>query len=104
MKSKAGINVSIVTTGDETDRRRSSVSFAEQTSAIPSIHLTTDFKSDIKIEEFSPSDSMDSASVESFIEPAMHDQLPALPAGIIQPTYPRASFPPLRTHSGPEAV
>jgi pheromone a factor receptor len=106
VKSKAGITVSVVTTDNdsETDRRRSSVSFAEQPSTIPSISLTTDFKSDLKVEEFSPSDSMDSASVESFIEPAMmQDQLPALPAGI-QPTLPRASSPPLRTHPGAEAV
>lgn len=105
MKSKGGITVSVVTTGDPIDRRRSSVSFADQPSTIPSISLTTDFKSDLKVEEFSPSDSMSSVSVESFIEPAMQDQLPALPAGI-QPTFPPASFPPLRTHTvtGAEAV
>jgi hypothetical protein len=103
MKSKGGINVSVVTTGNTTDRRRSSVSSDGQPSTIPSISLNTDFKSDLKVEEFSPEDSMSSVSVESFIEPAMQDQLPALPAGI-HPTFPPASVPPLRTHSGAEAV
>jgi hypothetical protein len=103
VKSKAGITVSVVTTGgDLTDRRRSSISFADHPSTIPSISLT-DVKTDLKIEEFSPSDSMTTASVESFIEPPMQDQLPALPAGI-QPNFPSAPFPPLHTHSGAEAV
>jgi hypothetical protein len=103
VKSKGGISVSVVTTGDTLDHRRSSVSFADQPSAAPSISLATDFKTDLKVDEFSPSDSLTSASVESFIDPAMHDQLPALPAGT-QPRFPPASFPPLRTHSGADAV
>jgi len=105
VKSKGGVNVSVVTTGDltRTDKRRSSVSFSDQPSTVPSISLATDFKSDLKVEEYSPSNSMASASVESFIDPAMHDQLPDLPAGI-QSTFPPASFLPLRTHSGAEAV
>jgi hypothetical protein len=70
---------------------------------MPSIALTTDVNTDLKVEGFSPSDSMTSASVESVIEPTMQDQLPGLPAGI-QPTFPPASFPPLRAHSGAEAV
>jgi hypothetical protein len=99
MKSKGGVTVSVVTTGDQADRRRrSSISFDDRPSTVPSISLATDFKTDLKLEEFSPSNSMASESVESFIEPAIQDQLPALPAG----TQPR--FPPLRTHSGFEAV
>jgi hypothetical protein len=99
MKSKGGVTVSVVTTGDQADRRRrSSISFDDRPSTVPSISLATDFKTDVKLEEFSPSNSMASESVESFIEPAIHDQLPALPAG----AQPR--FPPLRTHSGFEAV
>jgi pheromone a factor receptor len=105
VKSKGGITVSVITSGDSADRRRSSISFDDQPSTIPSISLTTDFKTDLKVEEYSPSDSMTSVSVESFIEPAMmQDQLPDLPAGI-QPTFPPASFPPLRAHyAGAEAV
>jgi len=104
VKSKGGINISVVTTDDPMDRRRSSVSFDDQPSTIPSISFTTDFKTDLKVEEFSPSDSMTSVSVESFIEPTMmQDQLSDLPAGI-QPRFPPASFPPLRAYSGAEAV
>jgi len=102
VKSKGGITVSVVTSGHPTDRRRSSISFDDQPSTIPSISLT-DVKTDFKIEQFSPSNSMASASVESFIEPAIQDQLPALQAGF-QPQFTPASFPPLRTHSGAEAV
>ena len=103
MKSKGGITVSVVTTGDLADRRRSSVSFADQPSTVPSIAFTTDYKNDLKIDEFSPSNSMAKDSVESFIEPAMQDQLPALPAGS-QPNSRRVSFPLARPHTGAEAV
>lgn len=103
VKSKGGVTVSVVTTGDTKENRRSSVSFADQPSTVPSISLDADFKTDLKVEEFSPSDSMNSTSVDSFIEPAIQDQLPALPAGT-RPTLPPASFLPLHTHSGAEAV
>jgi len=93
VKSRPGITVSVVTTGDETDKRRSSVSFSDHPSVIPSISLTTD----LKIEDYSPSESMTSASVESFEE----DQLPALPAGIQQKAFPASIS---RPHSGVNAV
>jgi pheromone a factor receptor len=104
--SKGGITISVVTSGETTVNRRSSVSFADRHSTIPSISLTTDdYKNDLKIEEYSPSDSRSSASVESFIESAiMQDRLPDLPAGIIQPMFSPASFPRSHTHSGAEAV
>jgi hypothetical protein len=100
VKSKGGITVSVVTTGDPADKRRSSVSFADRLSTVPSISLATDFKDDLKIEEYSPSNTMASASVESFIDPAIQDQLPALPAGT-QQMFSAASFLPI---TGAEAV
>lgn len=61
MKSKAGITVSVVTTGDKRD---STVSMSDQLS-IPSISIASDYKPDFKITELSPSDSMASSSVDS---------------------------------------
>ena len=62
MKSKGGITVSVVTTGDKRD---STVSISDQLS-IPSISIASDYKPDFKITEFSPSDSMASSSLDSF--------------------------------------
>jgi hypothetical protein len=103
MKSKAGVNVSVVTTGERTIKRRSSISFTDLPSTVPSIGLDTEFKTDLKIEEYSRSGTMSSASMESFVEPLAQDQLPPLPAGI-HPTVPSASLPSLREHSGDDAV
>ncbi|KAH9964859.1 pheromone A receptor-domain-containing protein [Russula dissimulans] len=63
MKSKGGINVSVVTASG--DKRNSTVSFSDQLS-IPSISLGSDLKPDFKIEEYSPTDSVASPSVDSF--------------------------------------
>lgn len=62
MKSKGGVTVSVVTTGDKRD---STVSISDQLS-IPSISIASDYKPDFKITEFSPSDTMASSSVDSF--------------------------------------
>ena len=94
VKSKGGVIVSVVTTGNLADRRRSSISFSDQPTAPPSIALSSDLKTDFKVEDFSVSDNMTTVSVESFIDPAMHDHLPAPAAGIHHP----------HTHSGAEAV
>jgi len=79
LKSKGGVTVSVVT-----DKRRSSVSFADQ-HTIPSISIAND----IKLEPYSPSNSMASSSVESFDETKMQGQS-TLPAGTT-PTAPPAS-------------
>jgi len=63
MKSKSGINVSVVTASG--DKRNSTVSFTDQLS-LPSISLASDLKPDFKIEEYSPSDSVESDSIDSF--------------------------------------
>jgi hypothetical protein len=63
MKSKGGINVSVVTASG--DKRNSIDSFTDQLS-IPSISLGSDLKSDFKIEEYSPTDSVASPSLDSF--------------------------------------
>jgi len=62
MKSKGGVSVSVVTTGDKRD---STISISDQLS-IPSISIASDYKPDFKITELSPSDSMASSSVDSF--------------------------------------
>jgi len=103
VKSKAGVNISVVTAEERTIKRRSSISFTDLPSTVPSIHLDTDFKTDLKIDEYSPSGSTASASVESFVQPETQDQLPPLPAGI-HPTGPPASLPPLREYSGDDTV
>jgi hypothetical protein len=69
------------------DKRRSSVSFADQPT-IPSISIA----SEIKMERYSPSNSMASESVESFEELKMQGQS-TLPAGIMH-TVPPASVQP----------
>lgn len=59
MKSKGGVTVSVVTSGDKRD---STVSISDQLS-IPSISIASDYKPDFKITELS--DSMGSSSVDS---------------------------------------
>jgi hypothetical protein len=88
MKNKGEISVSVVTTSG--NKRDSILSFTDRLS-IPSISIPTDFKPDIKIEEFSPSDSMASSSVDSFElgpQGASHQPMVTLPA------IPPASVPP----------
>ena len=94
LKSKGGVTVSVVT-----DKRRSSVSFADQPT-IPSISVAND----MKLEPYSPSDSMASSSVESFDETKMQAHS-TLPAGTT-PTAPPVSVPtyiPQTTASHPYA-
>jgi|SRR5712672_3177948 len=78
MKSKGGINVSVVTASG--DKRNSTISFTDQLS-IPSISHESDLKADFKIEEYSPSDSVGSDSVNSF-EPEPQGRPPQLDATI----------------------
>jgi hypothetical protein len=59
MKSKGGITVSVVTSGD---KRNSTVSISDQLS-IPSISIASDYKPDFKITELP--DSTGSSSVDS---------------------------------------
>jgi hypothetical protein len=61
MKSKAGVTVSVVTTGD----KRDSMGSITDRLSIPSISMASDYKPDFKITEFSPSDSMASSSMDS---------------------------------------
>jgi len=61
MKSKAGVTVSVVTTGDKRDSMGSIIDRL----SIPSISMASDYKPDFKITEFSPSDSMASSSLDS---------------------------------------
>lgn len=65
MKSKGGVTVSVVTTGDKRD---STISISDQLS-IPSISIASDYKPDLKITELSG--SMASSSVDS-IESESH--------------------------------
>ncbi len=81
MTNKGGdITVSVTTASG--NKRDSFASFADQLS-IPSISLGNDLKPDIKIEEYSPSDSMASSSVGSLElgpQGLSHQPVPALPA------------------------
>jgi pheromone a factor receptor len=91
VKSNGGVTVSVVTTSG--DKRRSSVSFSDQ-SLTQSISVDDDPKPDLK-DKYSPSKTVMSSSVERFHEPksaAKQDQS-ALPAGTM-PTAPSATVPP----------
>jgi hypothetical protein len=94
MTNKADISVSVVTSSG--NKRDSIDSFSDQLS-IPSLSiggggdLKTDLKTDIKIEEYSPSDSMASSSIEILElgpQDASHQPVVTLPA------IPPASVPP----------
>jgi len=88
MKNNGEISVSVVTTSGK--KRDSILSFTDQLS-IPSISIPNDFKSDIKIEEFSPSDTMASSSIDSLDlgpQGALHRPVVTLPS------IPPASVPP----------
>jgi len=84
MTSKGGLKISVTTSGH---RRDSMLSFSDQLS-IPSISLAGDYKPDLKIEEYSPSDSTASSSVG---EP--ETRAPS-PEPVILPAIPPASVPP----------
>jgi len=88
MKNKGEASVSVVTTSG--NKRDSIDSFTDQIS-IPSISIPSNFKPDIKVEEFSPSDSMASSSKDTFElgpQGASHQPVVTLPA------IPPASVPP----------
>jgi pheromone a factor receptor len=92
MKNKGEISVSVTTSGNKRD---SMSSFADQLS-IPSISLPSGFKPDMKIEEYSPTDSMASSSMDS-LELERHR---ASHHGVVTlPTLPPASVPPHRPDS-----
>lgn len=93
MKNKGEVSVSVVTTSG--NKRDSIDSFADQLS-IPSISIPSNFKSDIRIEEYSPSDSIASTSKDSFElgpQDAPHQMVVTLP------TIPPTSVPPHHTDS-----
>jgi hypothetical protein len=111
MKSKGGVTVPVVTTGG--NKHRSIISIRRLPS-ISSISIASDHKSDFKIKQNSPRNSVASSSVESFDEPKIQCQsvIVTLPVGIM-PTVPPASVPPhfsgsikstMRAYSGVDAV
>jgi hypothetical protein len=95
MKNAGEVSVSVVTTSG--NKRDSIDSFTDQLS-IPSLSINGDLRPDLdlKIEEYSPSDSMASSSSDS-LEPgpqgAAHQPVVTLPA------IPPASVPPHRGNS-----
>ncbi|KAH9990938.1 pheromone A receptor-domain-containing protein [Russula vinacea] len=87
LRSKNGVIVSVVTTGN---KRRSSVSSIDQPSTIPTISIASDIKDEFKI-EYSHTNSATSSYVENF-ELKMERQS-TLSMGIV-PTDSSASVPP----------
>lgn len=88
MKNAGEVSVSVVTTSG--NKRDSILSFSDQLS-IPSISIGDGLKHDIKVEEYSPTDSMASSSKDSLefgSQGASH-----LPV-VTLPTLPPASVPP----------
>jgi hypothetical protein len=110
VKSNGGIAVTVVKTGGK--KRDSDISLTDQ-SSIPSISIADGHKkSDSGVEQFSPSNTVTSSSVESLHESKAQDQ-PTMPAVIIMPTAPPATVPPhipettrstLRAHPSYDAV
>ncbi|KAF8494930.1 pheromone A receptor-domain-containing protein [Russula emetica] len=94
MRNKGEVSVSVVTTRG--NKRDSMDSFADRLS-IPSISLPSDDKPDIKIVEYSPTDTMASSSSMDSLElgpqGTSHVQVVTLPA------VPPASVPPLHADS-----
>jgi hypothetical protein len=91
MRNKGGVSVSVVTTGGK--KRDSLLSFTDQLS-IPSISYDNDLKADLKIQDFSPTDTMASTSKDSLElerQGALHQPVVTLPA------IPPASVPPHHT-------
>jgi hypothetical protein len=106
MTNKGEVSVSVVTTSG--DKRDSFASFADQLS-IPSISLAGDYKPDMKIEEYSPTDSMASSSKDS-LEHGQQDAshhtvvtLPALPPASVPPHHPDSAEVTVRAYSGDAA-
>jgi pheromone a factor receptor len=105
MKSKGGVTVSVVTTGDKRD---STVSFTDQLS-IPSLSIASDLKPDFKIEEYSPTDSLASSSVDSFGSeqptdlPELNMTTPAVPPASVPPSHPDTTKSTIRAYSGDAA-
>lgn len=101
MKNKGEFDISVTTSRNKRD---SKLSFTDQLS-IPSISLPTDLRSDIKIEEFSPSNTMASSSSDSLeLGPrgASHLEvvtLPALPAASVPPHHADSIEPTVRAYS-----
>jgi hypothetical protein len=93
MKKAGDVSVSVVTTSG--NKRDSISSFADRLS-IPSISLASDFKPDIKIEEYSPTDSMASSSMDSF---ELGPQGVSHQAVVTLPVLPPASVPPHHAES-----
>jgi hypothetical protein len=110
VKSNGGITVAVVKRGGE--KQDSSISIADQ-SSIPSISIANGHeKLEFGVEQFSPSNTVTSSSVESFHESKMQDQS-TMPAVVIMPTAPPATVPPhfpettrstLRAYSSYDAV
>jgi hypothetical protein len=108
VKSKGGVTFFVVTAGG--NKRSSSVLFIGPPST-PSISVAGDLKPDFNIEQYSPSNSMESFTVESLDESRMQGQ-PTLPV-VIMPAVPPPSVPPhlpdttksiMRAYSGVDAV
>ena len=101
MQNTGEISVSVVTTSGK--KRDSILSFTDQLS-IPSISLPSDLKPDLKIEEYSPSDSTASSSKESLEfgqQGALHQlvTLPALPSASVPPHHADSTNPTVRPYS-----
>jgi len=100
MKNKGDVSISVVATSR--NKRDSMLSFTDQLS-IPSISIPNDLKSDIKIEEFSPSETMvSSTSTDSLDHGASHltvVALPALPPSSVPPHHADSAEPTVRTYS-----
>jgi len=94
MKSKGGVKVSVVTGSG--NKRDSFVSFSDQLS-IPSISLASDLKPDLKIEQYSPSDSAASSSV--FESPI----LPTVPPVSVPPHFSDSTRTTIRAYSSEAA-
>lgn len=105
MRNKGEISVSVVTTSGK--RRDSILSFTDQLS-IPSISLPSDYKPDLKIQDFSPTDTMASTSKDS-LELGSQDvsyqvvDLPALPPSSVPPHHPDSIEPTIRAYSSDAA-
>lgn len=102
MRNRGEVSVSVVTTSGK--RRDSILSFTDQLS-IPSIALP----SDLKIQEFSPTDSMATSSKDSLeLEPqdALHQPvvtLPAIPAPSVPPHHTDSAEMTIRAYSSDAA-
>ena len=64
MSGKGGVSISVVTKSGD-NKRDSTISISDQLS-IPSISIASDFKPDLKLDSYSPSESTTSSSAPSF--------------------------------------